>query len=161
MITQLGHFLRYSLDSDPASIISLQQEVDALMLYLDIEQTRFGERLTLDFDIDDEAKQAQVPSLLLQPLAENSIKYAIAVNEDGGTIKLKATVDDGELKLELTDTGPGSVSKRPSPKTGRRVGLHNTLQRLKTLYEDAYVFDIDLHKSGGLKINITIPYEPL
>ena len=161
MITQLGHFLRYSLDNDPALKISLQQEIEALMMYLDIEQTRFGKRLVLQFDIDEEAKRAQVPSLLLQPLAENSIKYAIAVNEDGGTIKLRATVDDGELQLELTDSGPGITGNQPKPKSGRRVGLHNTLQRLKTLYDDAYVFDINLHPSGGLKINIRIPYDPV
>ncbi len=161
MITQLGHFLRYSLDTDPAVTISLQQEIKALMLYLDIERTRFGDRLNLEFDIDEQAKRAQVPSLLLQPLAENSIKYAISANENGGTIKLKATVQENELQLELTDTGPGAVSDRPAPKTGRRVGLHNTLQRLKTLYDEAYTFDIDLHPSGGLKINIRIPYDPV
>jgi len=161
MITQLGHFLRYSLDNDPALKITLQQEVDALMLYLDIERTRFGERLILQLDIDEQAKHALVPSLLLQPLAENSIKYAIAVSENGGTIRLRATVQEGELLIELTDTGPGTVSNKPSPRTGRRVGLHNTLQRLKTLYNDAYMFDINLHPSGGLQINIRIPYDPV
>ena len=161
MITQLGHFLRYSLDNDPALKISLEQEVEALMLYLEIEQTRFSERLTLRFDIDEQASQARVPSLLLQPLAENSIKYAIAANEDGGTISLRATVEDGELQIELADTGPGTVSNRPKPGTGRRVGLHNTLERLKTLYNDAYTFDIKLRPSGGLKINIHIPYDPV
>ena len=161
MITQLGHFLRYSLDTDPSLTISLQQEIEALMLYLDIEKTRFGDHLRLDFEIDDQAKQAQVPSLLLQPLAENSIKYAISANENGGTIKLRATVHQNELQLELTDTGPGAPSDQPAPKTGRRVGLHNTLQRLKTLYDEAYMFDIDLHPSGGLKISIRIPYNPV
>ena len=161
MITQLGHFLRYSLDNNPALMISMEQEIAALMLYLDIERTRFGERLTLQFDVDEEAKRAKVPSLLLQPLAENSIKYAIAANENGGAIKLKAFVEEGELQIELTDTGPGKMNDRPAPRTGRRVGLHNTLQRLNTLYNDAYVFDINLHPSGGLKINIRIPYDPV
>ena len=161
MITQLGHFLRYSLDNDPALKISLQQEVDALMLYLDIEKTRFGERLVLQFDIDEEAKNGLVPSLLLQPLAENSIKYAIAVNENGGTIKLNASVQEDELLIELSDTGPGPASNNPPPRKGRRVGLRNTLQRLKTLYNDAYTFDINLHPSGGLQINIRIPYDPV
>ncbi len=108
MITQLGHFLRYSLDNDPAVKISLEQEVEALMLYLEIEKTRFGEQLNLDFDISEEAKRAKVPSLLLQPLVENSIKYAIAANENGGTIRLKAIVEKGELQIELADTGPGT-----------------------------------------------------
>lgn len=159
MIAQLGDFLRYSLDNDPATTISLQQEVDAVMLYLEIEKTRFGEHLKLQFDIDEKAKPAQVPSLLLQPLVENSIKYAIAVNENGGTIRLKARVENNELLIELSDTGPGNAGDRPKPRSGRRVGLHNTLQRLRTLYDEAYLFDIDLHVSGGLKINIRIPYE--
>lgn len=160
MITQLGHFLRYSLDNDPALKITLQQEIDALMLYLDIERTRFGERLKLQLDIDEDAKCALVPSLLLQPLAENSIKYAIAANENGGTIKIKASVQEGELLIELADTGPGAINNRPPPRKGRRVGLHNTLQRLKTLYNDAYMFDLNLHPSDGLQINIRIPYDP-
>jgi len=161
MITQLGHFLRYSLDNDPAIKISLEQEIEALMLYLEIEKTRFGEHLILEFDVTEEAKRASVPSLLLQPLVENSVKYAIAVNENGGTIKLNAMVDERELQIELTDTGPGASSNQPAPKSGRRVGLHNTLQRLKTLYDDAYLFDINLHPSGGLKINIRIPFDPV
>ena len=115
----------------------------------------------MQFDLEEKAKRARVPSLLLQPLAENSIKYAISTNENGGTIKLMAKVKGDELQLELTDTGPGTTSNRPKPKSGRRVGLHNTLQRLKTLYDDAYVFDINLHPSGGLKINIHIPYDPV
>jgi two-component system LytT family sensor kinase len=160
MITQLGYFLRYSLDNDPALKISLDQEIEALMLYLEIEQTRFGERLNLEFNIDEQARHAQVPSLLLQPLAENSIKYAIAANENGGTIKLEAAVREGELQIELTDTGPGTMSNKPAPRTGRRVGLHNTLERLKTLYNDTYMFDIKLRPSGGLKISIRIPYDP-
>ena len=159
MITQLGHFLRYSLDSDPAIMISLQQEIEALMLYLDIERTRFGDRLTLEFEIDEQAKPAQVPSLLLQPLVENSIKYAISANENGGAIRLKAVVKQGDLQLQLTDTGPGKVSNQPAPRTGRRVGLHNTLQRLKTLYNEANTFDIALRPSGGLKIDIHIPFD--
>lgn len=160
MISQLGDFLRYSLDNDPALMISLQQEVDALMLYLEIEKTRFGDRLTLQFDIEKSARSAQVPSLLLQPLVENAVKYAIAVNEKGGTIALKARVEKNELLLELGDTGPGSKPLHPKPKSGRRVGLHNTLQRLRTLYDEAYLFDMDLNTSGGLKINIRIPHSP-
>ena len=159
MIAQLGDFLRYSLDNDPALKITLQQEIDALMLYLGIEQTRFGERLKLVFDIDEPAMKALVPSLLLQPMAENSIKYAIAPSENGGTIELKARVENDELLVELSDTGADSQSQKPVSKSGRRVGLHNTLQRLKNLYDDAYVFDIHVRRSGGLKINIRIPYD--
>jgi LytS/YehU family sensor histidine kinase len=161
MIVQLGHFLRYSLDSNPAVMHSLQQEVEALMLYLEIERTRFGDRLKLEFEVSNEANKAKIPSLLLQPMVENSIKYAIAPNENGGTIRLTAIVENEELQMELTDTGPGLESNKRVTKKGRRVGLHNTLQRLKTLYDDAYLFDISLRKRGGLRISIKIPYDPV
>ena len=160
MIVQLGDFLRYSLDNNPTMMITLEQEIDALMLYLNIEQTRLGDRLNLVFEISEQAKSAMVPALLLQPLVENSVKYAISKNEDGGTIELKAHVEQGELKIELIDGGPGSVGqKEERRKRGRRVGLHNTLDRLKTLYKDAYLFDIGLRNSGGLRVRINIPFE--
>jgi sensor histidine kinase YesM len=160
MISRLGDFLRYSLESDPAAMIPLQQEIEALMLYLDIEKVRFGERLKLDFEVDGPAADARVPSLLLQPLVENSVKHAIGANERGGTIGLRATVSGGELHLVLTDTGPGEPVRAGAPPSGRRVGLENTLQRLKTLYNDAYVFDIERREPAGVRITIHIPYDP-
>ena len=99
MVARLGDFLRYSLDNDPALMIPLEQEVEALMRYLDIEKIRFGERLELAFDIEGEAARAMVPSLLLQPLVENSIKHAIAANEAGGKIGLGAKIVERELVL--------------------------------------------------------------
>jgi LytS/YehU family sensor histidine kinase len=160
MISRLGDFLRYSLESDPAAMIPLQQEIEALMLYLDIEKVRFGERLKLDFEVDGPAADARVPSLLLQPLVENSVKHAIGANERGGTIGLRATVSGGELHLVLTDTGPGEPVRAGAPPSGRRVGLENTLQRLKTLYNDAYVFDIERREPADVRITIHIPYDP-
>ena len=160
MVSRLGDFLRDSLESDPAAMITLEQEIESLMRYLDIEKVRFGERLKLEFDVDEPAARARVPSLLLQPLVENSVKHAISANEQGGTIGLRARVADGELQLLLTDTGPGAPTRaEPAPK-GRRVGLENTLQRLKTLYNDAYVFDIARREPSGLGITIRIPYDP-
>ena len=158
MVARLGDFLRHSLDNDPALMITLEQEVEALMLYLDIEKIRFGDRLKLEFDVDQSAAQALVPSLLLQPLMENSVKHAIGVNEDGGTIGLNAKVSEGELHLVLTDTGPGNSAQPASPEIGRRVGLENTMQRLQTLYNKTYVFDINKHSHSGLRITICIPY---
>jgi len=158
MVARLGDFLRYSLDTDPALMIPLEQEVEALMRYLDIEKIRFGDRLELAFGIADEAARAMVPSMLLQPLVENAIKHAIAANESGGTIGLEAKVDGDELLLELTDTGSGEPSQAPLAGKGRGVGLENTLQRLKTLYNDAYTFDIQPRRHSGLRIVIRIPY---
>ena len=158
MISRLGDFLRHSLESDPTLMITLEQEIEALMLYLDIEKIRFGHRLNLAFEVDQQVARAMVPSLLLQPLVENSIKHAIGVNEEGGTISLVAKIEGGELRLVLSDTGPGSHAMPATPEGGRRLGLENTLQRLKTLYNEAYVFDIKKRANSGLQITICIPF---
>lgn len=161
MIVQLSQFLRYSLDNNPDIKIALEYEVNALMLYLEIEKTRFGDRLQLDFQIDEEAKSAGVPSLLLQPLIENSMKYAISKNENGGTISLRATVNDNYLTLELSDTGSGTKLEKSKigSSSGRGVGLRNTDERLEALFGNDYEFDLSTLPSGGFKTTIRLPYE--
>ncbi|MEP2654140.1 MAG: histidine kinase [Paraglaciecola sp.] len=161
MTVQLSRFLRHSLDNNPDTKITLRNEVSAINLYLEIEKTRFGDRLGLDFKIEDEAQIALVPSLLLQPIIENSMKHAISQNELGGMICLEARVREGRLILELSDTGSGSKigkSKMESSK-GRGVGLRNTNERLKALYQQSFSIDIDILASGGLKTTISIPWE--
>jgi sensor histidine kinase YesM len=128
---------------------------------LKIEKTRFGDRLSLDFNIEQEAKLATVPSLLLQPIIENSMKHAIAQNESGGTISLYARVENNRLIMQLSDTGSGikvANSKMASSK-GRGVGLRNTNERLKALYEEDFSIDIEILPSGGLKTSIELPCE--
>mgnify|MGYP000226273569 CR=1 FL=1 len=161
MTVQLSKFLRYSLDNDPDTKIALEFEIKALELYLEIEKTRFGERLQLDFEISEAAKTALIPSLLLQPIIENSMKHVIAQNEEGGTISLLADVIDNMLVLELNDTGSGEGVDRNKikGKTGRGVGLRNIDERLKVLYTDNYVFNLNVRPSGGLKTTIKIPLE--
>ena len=107
MVTKLSSFLRYSLDNDPMLKITLAKELKALRLYLDIEKVRFEERLELQVDIEEQANRALIPSLLLQPLVENAIKFAIAKSEEGGTLKIAARVFAGDLLLEVSDDGPG------------------------------------------------------
>lgn len=163
MVVQLSQFLRYSLDNNPDMKIALEKEVSALMLYLEIEKTRFGERLQLDFQIDEQAKSAGVPSLLLQPLIENSMKYAISKSESGGTISLRAKVVEKNLLLELSDTGSDIKIDKSKIKSsnGRGVGVRNTTDRLKAQYEDDYDFELSTMPSGGLKTTIRIPYESI
>ena len=162
MTVKLSRFLRYSLDNNPDTEVILAKEIDALNLYLDIENTRFGERLNTEFSIEKTAEIALVPSLLLQPIIENSMKYAIAKNEEGGTIGMKATVLEQQLILELWDTGSGkpvSLDKvQHQSSTG--VGLRNIEERLEALYPNAYQFKLSRTLSGGLKTTITIPYRP-
>jgi LytS/YehU family sensor histidine kinase len=163
MTVQLSRFLRHSLDNNPDTKITLENEVNALNLYLEIEKTRFGDRLSLDFQIEQDAKLATVPSLLLQPIIENSMKHAIAQNESGGTISLYAKVENNRLIMQLSDTGSGTKvahSKVASPK-GRGVGLRNTNDRLKALYENDFLINIDILPSGGLNTIIELPCEYL
>ena len=157
MIVQLSNFLRYSLESDPVQPVTLEEELDALRLYLNIEQTRFGERLRLQFDVDKAAEEVNVPSLLLQPLVENSIKYAIAPMEEGGQINILAKVEDDNLVVEVCDSGPGVHMTKNDKSAGVGIGLKNTIDRLDTFYGDNYVFQLGSSDLGGLKIFIRLP----
>ena len=162
MTVNLSKFLRYSLDNNPDTKIALEHELRAINLYLDIEKARFGSRLKLAFDIAPEAMNAMVPSLLLQPIIENSMKHAIAKSESGGLIGINGKIVNNKLELELYDTGSGTriAKTKIQSITGRGVGLRNTGERLKTLYDKNYNFDIAIEPSGGLKTKITIPFEP-
>jgi len=162
MLTKLSAFLRFSLVNQPTQKITIDEEVYALWLYLDIEKVRFEERLKLDFQVSDDAKKALIPSLLLQPLVENAIKYAIAPMENGGTISLTAKRDSDRLLIELCDTGPG-LSDEPTEhkynENSSGVGLDNTRNRLKQLYPNDHNIDIKNREQGGVQININIPFE--
>ena len=160
-IVQLSKFLRYSLDNNPEMRITVEREIAALNLYLEIEKTRFADRLRLDFKIDEETRSALIPSLLLQPLIENSMKYAVAKNENGGTIRLQTHLRDNMLVLELSDTGASEKlqSSKIGRGSGRGIGLRNTTDRLKAFYDTNYSFDLQISSSGGLKTIIAIPFE--
>ncbi len=160
MLTKLSSFLRYTLVNQPTQRISLQQELQATSLYLDIEAVRFGERLNIVLDIDDRAKSALVPSLILQPLIENAIKYAIAPEIDGGTIRVCAKVADRKLMLMLEDTGPGvpDVNNIVS-QSGSGVGIANTRDRLTQIYGETHELTLKNLVPSGLGITITIPLE--
>ncbi|WP_444995841.1 sensor histidine kinase [Aliikangiella sp. IMCC44359] len=159
MVSRLSNFLRYSLDNDPMQKVSLEQEITTLKLYLGIEKVRFEDRLEIDLVIETEAEKALIPSLILQPLVENSIKYAIAKSEAGGIISLHARVFANELLLELKDNGPGVELVDGKLPAGRGVGVRNTKERLNELYNDKHSFTISNTKPQGLQINIRLPFE--
>ena len=159
MVTKLSSFLRYSLDNDPMQKITLAQEIDALRLYLDIEKVRFEERLNLELDIGDDAAGALIPSLLLQPLVENAIKYGIARAEEGGTLRIAAKVFAGDLLIELSDDGPGVELVDGEIPNASGVGLRNTRERLYELYGENHSFRLSETRPHGLTANIRIPWE--
>jgi two-component sensor histidine kinase len=160
MVTKLSSFLRYSLDNDPLQKISLDQELQALQLYLDIEKVRFEERLSLEVDIEDAARDALIPSLLLQPLIENAIKYGIARAEGGGHLKISAKVFAGDLLMEVSDDGPGCELVNNAIPDAKGVGLRNTRERLATLYGSEHSIKLSQTDPHGLTICIRIPFTP-
>ena len=158
MVGSLSAFLRYSLDSDPVQRVSLAQEIEATNQYLGIEQLRFGERLRVRMDITPEARAALVPSLILQPLIENAVKYAVARGEQGGAIEIDARRDGDQLAITLRDDGPGCVDFTER-KNGHGVGLANTRERLSVLYGARQQFSIANRAPHGVEVRIRLPFE--
>ncbi len=159
MMSKLSLFLRFSLDNEPIKKIPLEQEIEALMLYLDIEKVRFDERLHVEININDDVKRALVPSLFLQPLIENSIKYAIARMEEGGRILIAAHQVDDDLLVSVTDNGPGCPTPARELIERGGVGLSNTRDRLEALYGKNYSFTLTDNDPQGMRVEIRIPLE--
>jgi signal transduction histidine kinase len=156
-IGRLSEFLRYTLDQDPMKRVTLRQELEALNLYLGIEQLRFGERLRLEFEVDDDASGGLVPSLILQPLVENSLKYAVAPREEGGRLRIVAQRAGDELRLVVADDGPG-LPVGVELGAGRGVGFRNTRERLQALYGEHQSLAVRFARPG-LRLEITLPFE--
>lgn len=159
MVTRLSRFLRYTLENSPTARVSVSQEMDALRLYLDIEKVRFDGRLNLQMDVQPEAESALMPSMLLQPLVENSIKYAVAQSIDGGSIRVSADVLGSELILTVADDGPGIDQKSSGPPRGSGVGLSNCRGRLREMYGEAQSLQLGSNDPHGLKVTIRMPLE--
>ena len=159
MVSRLSDFLRYSLDKDPIKKVPLRQEIEALKLYLEIEKVRFEDRLTVIWDIQPNANEALVPSLILQPLIENAIKYAISKLEDGGCIAVSAKVFGRDMMLEVTDNGPGADLDNGQMYRANGVGLQNIQERLASLYKNDFSFSISNNQPSGIKVCIRIPFE--
>ena len=159
MVTKLSEFLRYSLDKDPMKKVNLETEIQALQLYLAIEQVRFEDRLHLDFQIADECQKALVPSMILQPLAENAIKHAIAVQEQGGTITITIRRFADDLLVEVADDGPGAEIIDGNLHRESGVGLVNTRERLQALYCGKFSLVVSHNQPSGVKVNIRMPFQ--
>ncbi|WP_031570050.1 sensor histidine kinase [Rheinheimera texasensis] len=127
MSEQLSTFLRYSLSHSPDSLVRLADELSAIEAYLTLQKTRFGDKLRVQWHIDEQIKQQLVPALLLQPLVENAIKYAVAAQQNGATITISGGQCDGLVQLSVQDDGPGAQSAAGH---GTGVGLRNIRDRL-------------------------------
>jgi two-component system, LytTR family, sensor kinase len=156
MIARLGDLLRSTLENANQQEVSLQQELDFIQPYLEIEKARLGARLSVHLDIDPAARDAKVPNLILQPLVENAIRHGIAPRPDPGRIDIAACRDNGSLHLSVMDDGPGLRSGE-APRSG--IGLANTRARLQRLYGDRQQLQLGPGPGGGLRVEITIPYD--
>jgi two-component system, LytTR family, sensor kinase len=156
-VMRLSEFLRYTLDQDPMKKVTLRQEMEALDLYMNTERLRFGGRLRLEYAVEEPALDALVPSLLLQPLIENAVKYAISPREDGGSIRIEGRARGSMLEVTVIDDGPG-LRVGNALIEGRGVGLRNTRERLNVLYGEHHRFAV-LNSHPGMRIEIGLPLE--
>jgi two-component system LytT family sensor kinase len=168
MLSRLSSFLRYSLVGEREGLATVAQETEALKLYLDIERTRFEERLRATFEIAPEAMAARLPSLILQPIIENAVKYAVTPAEDGADIEVDVRVvpQPGGPRLIITvaDTGPGIdfaalQGEAPVTTSGTGVGLPNIRDRLAQAYGDDHRFELEPNDPRGLIVLIDIPFQ--
>jgi len=157
MLIGLSDMLRYALDSSGKQEVPLSEELDFLNLYLEIEQMRFSERLRVELDIDSDAKDALVPSLMLQPLAENAIRHGIAPRIAPGTVRIAAKRNGDELMLTIIDDG---VGMKEGDGADAGIGLQNTKSRLQQLYPNAFDFQILNRPAGGVEVRVILPYRP-
>jgi two-component sensor histidine kinase len=156
MIARLSELLRYTLDGGAEHEVALAQELAFLEKYFEIMQIRFQERLEIDVQIDDNARDALVPNLILQPLAENAVKHGVDKVSGTGRIRILARRDGDRLVLSVSDNGPGPQKIARLDEAG--VGLANIRQRLEELYGDAQSFKLAEAPSGGTVAQIVMPF---
>lgn len=158
MLDKLCEFFRYTLDQNAKSNTTLQKELELLDLYLTIEKVRFAERLTINMEINAVTLLCQVPSMLLQPLVENSIKYAIEPRKESGVITISATKQQERLVISVVDNGKGQNN---SVSTGFGIGMTNTKARLDAMFNGDYKIDISDNENEGTTVTISVPFEKL
>jgi two-component system, LytTR family, sensor kinase len=156
MIARLSELLRLTLESVGQQEVSLRQELDALERYLEIEQIRFQDRLTVQLAVAPETLDASVPNLILQPIVENAIRHGIAPRSSAGRIEIRAERRDGMIELQVIDDGPGLSPGDKEFKEG--IGLANTRARLRQLYGDEHRIEIKGADEGGLVVKLSIPF---
>lgn len=158
MLSRLSSFLRYTLINEPTAMVPLSQEVETLKLYLDIEKMRFEDRLRPNFEIDPLVEKAHLPSLLLQPLVENAIKYAVTPREEGADISIVAQPAGGNVRIIVSDTGPGFGAESGEDIVSTGVGLANIRDRLSQAFGERHRFDARSTAGGGFIVTIELPH---
>jgi signal transduction histidine kinase len=156
MISRLSDLLRITLNRAPTAGVALQEELEFLQKYLEIEQTRFQDRLTVRYNIDPETLDAEVPRLILQPLVENAIKHGVSPRSGPGLIEINSVRDGEALWLEVRDNGVG-LKPGARARLDGGVGLSNTRDRLECLYDGAHLLEFS-DGQNGLAVRMRIPF---
>jgi len=160
MTARLGDFLRMTLDNAGAQEVTLRQEMEFLRCYLEIERIRFQDRMQVTMEIEAEALDVRVPNLILQPIVENAIKYAVLLQSGSGHIQVRAARVNGCLRMQVEDDGVGLQLPREGNRATRGgVGLTNTQARLKQLYGGDHRFELANAPGGGLLVTLEIPVQ--
>lgn len=162
MIVRLSDFLRLTLDHTGVPEVPVVEEIDFLRRYLEIEQMRFEDRLTVEWEIDPSTLHARVPNLILQPIVENALKHGISRNTTHGVLRISCKREDGKLAMTVFDNGPGPRRASPNMLESVRegVGLNNTRSRLERLYGGDHHINFRHVAEGGFEVTIRIPMRP-
>ncbi|MDN5205255.1 histidine kinase [Fulvivirgaceae bacterium BMA10] len=156
-ISKLGDLLRTILTSEPKQMITIMEELDYIKSYLDIEQTRFHDRLQVDYQVDEKAKSAMVPTMILQPLVENAVKHGFSKISGEGVIIIAAKIlDEAMLEIFVRDDGRGSALNSEKLRQ-KGIGLRNVEERLNQLYNGDYQFTITTSINSGFEVKIRLP----
>ncbi|RKH14988.1 histidine kinase [Corallococcus praedator] len=157
MLTGVSELLRMALNTSGRQHVPLHEDLDFLERYLDIEQTRFPDRLQVVRAIDPATLGALVPHLILQPLVENALKHGLATRSGAGRVELRASRDGARLLLEVLDDGPG-LSPGWDTRDGC-IGVANVRARLHQLYGDRHAFTLENRAGGGVHARLELPFE--
>lgn len=157
MLAGLSDLLRHTLANAGKQEIPLREELDFLELYLDIQQMRFSDRLTVRMEVAPETLNACVPNLILQPLVENAIRHGIAARVSSGLVAVSARRESGLLQLKVADDGPG-LKHGWHLEDGGGIGLSNTRERLNQLYGREHRFEVRNREGGGVEATLLIPW---
>ena len=154
MVAGLSDLLRYSLDHEGNQRVTVEAETDMLRRYLDIQRSRFADRMTYSIDVEDEVRKAAVPTLILQPLAENAIRHGIGKSSEGGSISVRAFREDGSLRVDVRNSG------RLTGDDTHGIGLRNTRERLRQLYGDDHAFSLE-QSGDGVVATLRVPWSEI
>ena len=156
MIVRLSDLLRATLDQGDREVVSLEQELEFVRRYLEIEKVRFGDRLVVVEEIAPEALSCNVPTLILQPLVENALRHGVEETTGKCTVTLAAEQVGDQLRIRILDDGPGESKKRKT--SHRSMGISNSTNRLRHMFGEHHLFRAGNRESGGFEVVITLPF---